>query len=97
MLELKNKMKKLFLFSALMLLTSCAGMGCYPSEYEQNEAISYYNSFGTSSSDISHEEAEKYFSCYDVMTDKIYSYNTFFGEKLILVRRGKALTYVDRK
>ena len=94
-------MKKLSLI-LLLLSSSCAninGISCSaPSEYDQNIAQSYYESFGNSRERMSEEKARKLFGCnYRKYTDSIYSYKTLWGKKFILVRYDKAVTYVEEK
>jgi hypothetical protein len=89
---------------ACLFLTSCVlqnqgffGHVCAPTESEKNTAQSYYDSFGTMQADITEKEARQAFGACYKNWDKVYSYNTFWGEKLILVRYGEAVTFVERK
>ncbi|MES2962204.1 MAG: hypothetical protein V4694_07480 [Pseudomonadota bacterium] len=93
-------MRKIFVISAFCLLTSCYGelgsLGCpYPSEYEINQAKLMYNTFGTSRVYVPDVQAHKMFGCHYNDGDRIYSYKTFWGEKFILVRYGKPITYYE--
>lgn len=98
-------MKKLFVILLCLSLNSCVGTGnifgggiaSVPSERERSDAEFYYNSFGTVlAKDVTPEEIKKLFGLYYSRGDQIYSYKTLWGEKLILVRGGKAVTYNDR-
>jgi hypothetical protein len=92
-------MKK-FLLAVFLLFSACEGMenfGCLnPSEYDKNTAQSYYDTFGTMKvSTTVHNKVRKKFACYYRSGDKIYAYDTLWGTKYILVRRGVAVTYVE--
>lgn len=94
-------MKKIFLI-LFFLTTSCANfIGNYCpqiSEYDQNLAQNYYQSFGVFRSHLTNEKAKKLFGChFRKTTDYIYSYNTFWGKKFILVRNEKAITWSEDK
>jgi hypothetical protein len=93
-------MKKFLLLPVFLLVASCYGelasIGCSePSEYEKAQAKSMYNTFGTSRVGISDTQARKMFGCHYNDGDKIYSYKTFRGEKFILVRYGRPITYYE--
>ena len=104
-------MKKLLLIVIVLSLSSCSmvsptGMflrsggdgGCNNiSQYNRETAESYYNTFGTYQAKISDKEATKLFECNYEWGDRVYVYSTFWGKKYILVRSGKAVTYVDEK
>jgi len=95
-------MRKLFLFAIFSLATSCTqglfGNVCTTAPaHVQEAAQSYYDSFGTTISSMSYQEAKKTFGCYYRNGDKVYSYKTFWGEKLILTRFGEVITYAERK
>jgi hypothetical protein len=89
----------IFLFTASCGLEKQGFFGnvCSPTEKERMTAQSYYDSFGTMQADISEKEARQAFGACYKNWDKVYSYNTFWGEKLILVRYGEAVTFVERK
>jgi len=93
-------MKKFLLLPVFLLAASCYGelgsLGCSePSEYEKAQAKSMYNTFGTSRVEISDIQARKMFGCHYNDGDRIYSYKTFWGEKFILVRYGRPITYYE--
>jgi len=93
-------MKKFLLLPIFLLAVSCYGelgsVGCLePSEYEKAQAKSMYNTFGTSRVTISYVQARKMFGCHYNDGDRIYSYKTFRGEKFILVRYGRPITYYE--
>jgi len=96
-------MKKLFLMAVLFVTASCETESpnlfgfCTASEAKQVVAQSYYDSFGTTISDADDKEIEELFDCYYKNGDKVYSYNTLYGEKLVLVRYGQAVISKDRK
>lgn len=95
-------MKKIFLLTAFCLVSSCYGelnsIGCgYPSAYKTEEAKSMYNTFGTSIVDMTPQRARQIFGCYYNNGDKVYVYKTFWGEKFILVRYGKPITYYENQ
>ncbi len=90
------------LFIILLLSSSCVSDGngiCWsPSDYEKNTAQEYYDTFGTSRvSDAVHNKMRKKFTCHYRAGDSIYAYKTFWDTKYILVRKGKAITYVEGK
>lgn len=92
-------MKK-FLLAVLLLCSSCVGeMACLsPSEYDRNTAQEYYDTLGTYRvSEAVHNKVRKKFSCYYHAGDEIYAYKTFWDTKYVLVRRDKAVTYVEGK
>ena len=104
-LELKIKMKKVFVILLCLSFSSCIGTSSFfggnvismPSERDRSDAEFYYNAFGTVlAKNVTEEEIQKLFSLYYSRGDQIYSYKTLWGEKLILVRGGKAVTYNDR-
>ena len=93
-------MKKIFPILVLCFLASCYGelgsIGCpHPSEYETNQAKSMYNTFGTLRVYIPEAQIKKMFGCHYNDGDRIYSYKTFWGEKFILVRYGRPITYYE--
>ncbi len=96
-------MKK-FLAITFLGLTACGlegqglfGSVCYVTDAKKNTAQSYYNSFGTLQTSVSEVEAKKLFGpCYK-RNDKFFSYKTLWGEKLVLVRWGEAVTFAERK
>lgn len=93
-------MKKIFaLFFLLIFSASCVnidGTQCStPSEYNRNLAASYYNSFGTYKTKLTPEKAKRLFGCNYRQGDAIFSYNTFYKTKFILVRYGEALAFAD--
>lgn len=96
-------MKKYLLIAAILVTVSCANIyGKYcadPSEYDRNLAQSYYDSFGTWKiiDNAEKERLAKLFGCNYRRGDAVYSYSTFWGKKYILVRYGRAVTYIDEK
>lgn len=89
-------MKKISLLLICLFLTSCYINGyCDVSEWKQREAQSMYNDFGTSIAEMDRGKMEKIFgACYRV-GDQVYSYNTLWNKKYILVRYDKAVTYIE--
>jgi hypothetical protein len=87
----------LVLFFLLSSCYSIDGRFCStPSEYTRSQAEDYYNSFGVFRERLSDAKAKKLFGCnFNKTTDYIYSYKTFWGKKLILVRYGKAVTWAE--
>ncbi len=96
-------MKNFFVLSILLLSTSClnsAAMSCFggPSEYDRSTAQSYYDTWGTSLvSNVTHRKIAKMLPCEYRAGDQIYAYKTLWDTKYLLVRRGKAITYVEGK
>lgn len=94
-------MKYILISLLLLFLSSCVDVnGEYcsdPGEYNKNTAQSYYDSFGVYKVRMTPEEARKMFGCNYRRGDSIYSYSTFWGKKYILVRYGKAVTYIEEK
>ncbi|MDX2082383.1 MAG: hypothetical protein SFV53_00125 [Rickettsiales bacterium] len=93
-------MKNFFLTMFLLFISACENVGIsscmQPSQYYQNEAQSYYETFGTSLvSDELHQKLRKKFACYYRAGDKIYAYKTLWNTKYVLVRHGTAITYID--
>ncbi len=98
-------MKKIFVILLCLSLNSCIGTSSFfggdivsvPSERDRSDAEFYYNAFGTVlAKNVTDEEIKKLFGLYYSRGDQIYSYKTLWGEKLILVRGGRAVTYNDR-
>jgi hypothetical protein len=92
-------MKK-FVLILFFFITSCYsinGTRCNtPSEYDQNLAQNYYDSFGVFRAHLTEEKARKLFGCnFHKTTDYIYSYSTLWGKKFILVRYGKVITWAE--
>ena len=98
-------MKKICVILLCLSFSSCIGTSDFfggnivsmPSERDRRDAEFYYNAFGTVlAKNVTEKEIEKLFGLYYSRGDQIYSYKTLWGEKLILVRRGQAMTYNDR-
>ena len=89
-------MKKISFLSICFLLTSCYTSGyCDVSEWKKNEAQSMYNDFGTTVAEMPQDKAARIFgNCYH-RGDDIYSYNTLWSKKYILVRYDRAVTYIE--
>jgi hypothetical protein len=89
-------MKNIFLIWIVLFTVSCESMMCMPeSPKMQYDAQSMYDTFGTViAQNIDAKKAAKMFGCHYRFGDRVYVYTTFWDKKYILVRRGKALTYV---
>ncbi|MBP7709725.1 MAG: hypothetical protein KA100_01475 [Rickettsiales bacterium] len=69
-----------------------------PTEYDHNLAQNYYDGFGVSRAHLTNEKAGRLFGCnFHKGSDHVYSYNSAWGKKFILVRGGKVITWSENR